>query len=500
MVTCRLAAPHGEGKELRLFVKRLQLGLVVLALLGAQQIAGLSRAVAQVCDPSVTICTDPTPTPDPSPTVDPTPTPDPSPTVDPTPTDSPTPDPSPTATPTDSPTPDPTATADPTPTVDPTATQSPSGGSGTSAPSRERQLAQETATLEGCSWGTVTASSGAGLTAPPPPYVLAEPPGMSGPQDTRRVEGILAAWKGPARMPTGRAFLQLAGPFPVAGPAFWSNDWHAYRPCPYPHLHQGLDIFAAGGTPAVAAEDGYVSQVVNNAISGLGVEITDRSGIQYFYAHFERYAAGLHPGQQVRQGQVVGYVGNTGDAAGGATHLHFEIQPGGRAMPPKPLVDRWLLVMERRAGVLVAKGRKALAKEKTEEAKVSVMGLLQTEAVVPVAARVASAHSPLPLAPLGGAAGATVALGAAALWVLRRRRSARATDEPDGSGAARLERMVASIQGEAVVPEPTASEDDSPPDGAPIPKSPTASIGVGLLGLLVIVLMIAPGAGGLRRG
>ena len=41
-----------------------------------------------------------------------------------------------------------------------------------------------------------------------------------------------------------RAFLRLAGPFPLAGPAAWSNDWHAYRPCPYPHLHEGLDMFA----------------------------------------------------------------------------------------------------------------------------------------------------------------------------------------------------------------------------------------------------------------
>jgi murein DD-endopeptidase MepM/ murein hydrolase activator NlpD len=147
--------------------------------------------------------------------------------------------------------------------------------------------------------------------------------------------------------------LSVVGPFPVAGLTWWTNDWHAYRCCPYPHLHQGLDMFASIGTPVVAAADGTVSQRVNDAISGLGVEITDAANTQYFYAHLSGFAAGLHVGQHVRLGEIVGYVGNSGNAARTSPHLHFEVQPGGVPVPPKPFVDRWLTMAEAKAEALV---------------------------------------------------------------------------------------------------------------------------------------------------
>jgi hypothetical protein len=148
--------------------------------------------------------------------------------------------------------------------------------------------------------------------------------------------------------------LAVVGPFPVAGLSWWTNDWHAYRCCPYPHLHQGLDMFAAEGTPLVAAADGYVSQKVVDDISGLGVEITDASNTQYFYAHLSRFASGLQVGQRVRVGEVIGYVGNTGNAAQTSPHLHFEVQPNGVPVPPKPFVDRWLVLAEQKAEALLA--------------------------------------------------------------------------------------------------------------------------------------------------
>jgi Peptidase family M23 len=148
--------------------------------------------------------------------------------------------------------------------------------------------------------------------------------------------------------------LSVVGPFPVAGLTWWTDDWHAYRCCPYPHLHEGLDMFASTGTPVVAAADGYVSQKVVNAISGLGVEITDAGNTQYFYAHLSAFASGLAVGQSVRVGEVIGYVGNTGDALRTSPHLHFEVQPNGVPVPPKPYVDRWLVDSEARAEALVA--------------------------------------------------------------------------------------------------------------------------------------------------
>jgi murein DD-endopeptidase MepM/ murein hydrolase activator NlpD len=139
-----------------------------------------------------------------------------------------------------------------------------------------------------------------------------------------------------------RAYVALAGPFPIAGPAHWSNDWHAPRPCPWPHLHVGLDIFAAEGTPLVAVADGTISSLVNDAVSGLGLQLTAADGMKYFYAHLSAFAPRAVAGRYVKEGQVLGYVGNTGDAAGGPTHLHLQVEPGGIPMPPKPLVDRWV--------------------------------------------------------------------------------------------------------------------------------------------------------------
>jgi murein DD-endopeptidase MepM/ murein hydrolase activator NlpD len=173
---------------------------------------------------------------------------------------------------------------------------------------------------------------------------------MEGPQSTGTLRKILVKVEG---LSLRHAFLAVVGPFPIAGLSYWSNDWHAYRPCPYPHIHKGLDLLAPRGTPAVAAASGYVSQVVDGSTCGLGLEITDGRGTQYFYCHLEALASGMRISQPVRVGQVVGFVGNTGNAVGGVTHLHFEVQPGGIAVPPKPYVDQWLLLAERRARYLV---------------------------------------------------------------------------------------------------------------------------------------------------
>ena len=165
---------------------------------------------------------------------------------------------------------------------------------------------------------------------------------MSGPIDTSRLEAILAKVSRHRHITLRRAFLRVAGPFPVAGPASWSNDWHAFRPCPFPHLHEGLDIFAARGTPVVASADASVTQLIDDPVTGLGVQLTDDHGTEYLYAHLSAFAPALLAGDHVRVGEMLGQVGNTGDASGGATHLHFQVQPGGIPMPPKPLVDRWL--------------------------------------------------------------------------------------------------------------------------------------------------------------
>jgi Peptidase family M23 len=110
-------------------------------------------------------------------------------------------------------------------------------------------------------------------------------------------------------------------------------------------------MMAAGGTPLLAVADGIVSNKVNDpSEAGLAMSITDRLGNRYFYAHLSAYASGISIGKHVKMGDIIGFVGNTGNAAGGASHLHFEVRPfGGAAVPPKPYVDRWLDSAEQEA-------------------------------------------------------------------------------------------------------------------------------------------------------
>lgn len=184
---------------------------------------------------------------------------------------------------------------------------------------------------------------------PLPPEIGPPPYDPTGPWSTARLMAILASLS-PTGSPQPEDILSVVGPFPVAGLAAWSSDWHAYRCCPTPHLHQGVDLMAAQGTPLVAAADGYISQIVDNPdSSGLGVEITDADGTEYFYAHLSAFAGGLRLGQLVLVGDVIGYVGDTGNPLTGAYHLHFEVQPHGVPVPPIPYLNRWLAEAEQKA-------------------------------------------------------------------------------------------------------------------------------------------------------
>ena len=174
---------------------------------------------------------------------------------------------------------------------------------------------------------------------------------MGGPESTLRLVSILSGLPRYG-VPLSEALLEVSGPFPVAGLSWWANDWHACRDgCR--RLHQGLDMFARHGTPLVAIADGVVTSRGNGGLAGMSVEITDHRGVQYFYAHLSGWAPGIEKGTAVRKGQVLGYVGNTGNAASTPPHLPLEVQPGGKPVPPKPRVDRWLEDAERRAIDLV---------------------------------------------------------------------------------------------------------------------------------------------------
>jgi peptidoglycan LD-endopeptidase LytH len=90
--------------------------------------------------------------------------------------------------------------------------------------------------------------------------------------------------------------------------------------------HGGIDILAPRGTPVVAAMDGWVVNIRREGPGGLALHLLDRSGTYlFYYAHLDRFADRLRPGRAVRQGDLLGYVGDTGNAAGRSPHLHFEV-------------------------------------------------------------------------------------------------------------------------------------------------------------------------------
>jgi murein DD-endopeptidase MepM/ murein hydrolase activator NlpD len=120
---------------------------------------------------------------------------------------------------------------------------------------------------------------------------------------------------------------------PVAGiaPASLADNYRESRGA---RKHEAIDILAPAGTPVVAVDDGKVVKLFTSKPGGLTVYQYDAEGrLAYYYAHLQRYADGLREGAAVRRGQVIGYVGSTGNADPGTPHLHFAVFRLGT--PPK---------------------------------------------------------------------------------------------------------------------------------------------------------------------
>jgi len=130
---------------------------------------------------------------------------------------------------------------------------------------------------------------------------------------------------------TKEKMLAMMAPFPIAGPASYIDDYGFPRVTPAPHPHAGNDIFADFGTPIVSSGPGVVKAAGSHVVGGLSIWIQLDDGTGLYYAHLQAFADGLTAGQRVDKGTLLGQVGNTGDAMGGAPHLHFEFHP--------PLVD-----------------------------------------------------------------------------------------------------------------------------------------------------------------
>jgi peptidoglycan LD-endopeptidase LytH len=113
---------------------------------------------------------------------------------------------------------------------------------------------------------------------------------------------------------------------PVAGvrPAELSDTYGAPRSGG--RTHQGIDIFAPEGTPVLATASGVIVGRDSTELGGISLykrDLDERT--IYFYGHLQRYRAGLKEGDLVRQGEVIAYVGRTGNVPPGSPHLHFSV-------------------------------------------------------------------------------------------------------------------------------------------------------------------------------
>ena len=143
--------------------------------------------------------------------------------------------------------------------------------------------------------------------------------------------------------------------FPIVGSVSYTDDFGAPRAG---GSHQGNDILAARKAPAIAVESGTVKFWTTSAAAGCMLYLYGDSGTTYLYIHLNNdltmrndnrgscvagtsYAPGLKDGARVNTGQLVGYVGDSGDANGIHPHLHFEVHPnGGSAVDPYPYLRK----------------------------------------------------------------------------------------------------------------------------------------------------------------
>ena len=169
---------------------------------------------------------------------------------------------------------------------------------------------------------------------------------------------------------TAAAYAAMSGPppehiiFPVVGPVKYTNDFGSARG---QSAHQGNDLMAAKRSPAVAAESGKVKYWTTSGAAGCMHYLYGDSGTTYYYIHLNNdltlrndnrgkcvkgVAYAVKSGAKVVAGQQIAYVGDSGDANGGSSHLHFELHPnGGRAVSPYPWLQKaYKLLFTAKAG------------------------------------------------------------------------------------------------------------------------------------------------------
>lgn len=190
----------------------------------------------------------------------------------------------------------------------------------------------------------LSAAPPASTTNPRPPVVRPTRPAAPEPDVGDDIPGgpVLVAPEVSARF-TGGGYV-----FPVYGTASFGDSFGGPRPNVPGGWHHGEDIFAAAGTPLLAVADGTLHTIGFNKIGGYRLWLRDTAGNEFYYAHLSAYSPLAVEGRRVEAGDVIGFVGDTGDADGGAPHLHFEIHPAAMAglgydgvVAPYPILLAW---------------------------------------------------------------------------------------------------------------------------------------------------------------
>jgi murein DD-endopeptidase MepM/ murein hydrolase activator NlpD len=196
----------------------------------------------------------------------------------------------------------------------------------------------------GDSWFAIAERSGVGLSALldvndagrntllVPGKQIALPSGAKNPTRSGASSGSSGGGGGPGSQTVSLQAL------PTQGPCGYGDTWQAARSGG--RRHEGVDIFTKANQYVYAVVDGVLTDRAwdqPGKRAGNAWTLTAPDGTYYFYAHLSGFADGLEEGSRVRAGQIIGYVGATGNAAG--VHLHFEVHPGGgHAVNPYPIV------------------------------------------------------------------------------------------------------------------------------------------------------------------
>jgi murein DD-endopeptidase MepM/ murein hydrolase activator NlpD len=200
--------------------------------------------------------------------------------------------------------------------------------------------------------GDGAAAPSGGINVPPAAQRIIDAVPRTGASNNEHLLASLAPLR-ELGMPEAEALRVGLGRFPIAGSARYSHDWLYPRYGPGFRFHLGTDVFASYGTPVRAPVDG-VARSANGGLGGLTVKVVMPDGTYFYLAHLSGLVDGFTDGMAVKTGDIVGYVGDSGNARGGAPHLHIGVYPhGGPPVDPKPILDQFIAEAEARVPAII---------------------------------------------------------------------------------------------------------------------------------------------------